>query len=224
MQYCRVSGADVWSFDLTGTSDDGWALLDDAEREEFGPIRAATARRARVATRALLRRLLGRRLGLAPKDVPLSRTAAGKPVLGTPAPIEFSVSHTTGRAAIAIAATAVGVDIERQEPAAFREAASVFLHARERRALGRLDDRAADDLLAALWTGKEAVAKALGTGFLHLDPSALEFAPLRDGPPRPHRVPGIAPGDIAVSWLQPDPDHLIAVALLGRGRFAEGGS
>lgn len=194
---------------------DGWDVLSAAERAEFGAIRARPARRARVTTRAALRRVLGDRLGCAAAEVPLGRTPAGKPTLERPASVQFSVSHTDARAAIAVAATPVGIDIERRDPAAFREAAAVFLHAGELAALRHLDHAAGDDLLAALWTGKEAIAKALGTGFLHLDPTRVVFAVPAHGPPWPRHVPGVTPDRrLSLTWLQPDPGHVVAVALL----------
>lgn len=216
MQHLGVAGADVWLLDLTGAAEDGWELLDAAERVEFAAITADAARRGRVATRAALRLVLGRRLGRAAATVPLGRTPAGKPVLGVPAPIDFSVSHTTRRAAIAVAPTAVGVDVEQRDPAALREAAPAFLHPRECAAVSRTAGATAGDLLAALWTGKEAVAKALGTGFRHLDPTEVEFALPHHGPPCPRHVPGLPPGRLQLTWLQPDADHVLAVALITR--------
>jgi 4'-phosphopantetheinyl transferase len=215
MQPIEVGGAVVWLLDVDRAEPGGWELLAPGEREEFEAIRAPAARRARMVTRAALRRVLGEQLGCAAAEVPLVRTPAGKPVLAVPAPVHFSVSHTDRRAAIAVAATPVGIDVERCDPMPFREVAGAYLHPDELEALTRVSRRqgsAADELLAALWTGKEAVAKLLGTGFLHLDPAELVFAVPPDAPPWPRVVPA-APGRLSVSWFQSDAGHVVAVAL-----------
>jgi len=207
----------VWVVDPAAEADPGWGLLSPEERRAFAAVRRAGPRRARVAARATLRRVLGARLGLAPPAVPLARTPAGKLVLAPgwgAAAGDCSVSHTDGLAAVAVAPLPVGVDVERRDPAALREAAAAFLHPAERRALADRDRAAGDDLLALLWTGKEAVAKALGTGFAGLDPADLAFTVPAAGPPVPWRVPALDPARVDVRWYVPDAAHVLAVATI----------
>lgn len=93
----------------------------------------------------------------------------------------------------------VGVDIERVDPLARGFGESIATPAERRQLAGRLD---ADPVLVAdLWSGKEALAKALGDA-LDYDPRRLE-APLawRDGAAgawRAARLP--VPGGY-VGWL-----------------------
>jgi 4'-phosphopantetheinyl transferase len=209
----------VWVVDPAAGADPGWGLLSPEERRAFAAVRLPGPRRARVAARATLRRVLGARLGLAPPAVPLVRTPAGKLVLAQgcgAAGGDCSVSHTDGLVAVAVAPLPVGVDVERRDREALHEAAAAFLHPAERRALADRERVAAGDLLALLWTGKEAVAKALGTGFVGLDPADLAFAVPAGGPPVPWRVPALDPARVAVRWHTPDPAHVVAVATIAR--------
>jgi len=201
----------VWLVDPGAGHGRGWDLLTPAEQDEFARMLAPGARRTRVAARAALRLVLGRRLGLPPAAVPLARTPAGKLVVPGWAG-DCSVSHCDGLAAVALAPVPVGVDVERRDPAALREAADAFLHPVERRALAGLDPAAAADRLALLWTGKEAVAKALGTGFAGLDPTEVALAP--DARPAVQRLPGTDPTRVRLRWYAPTASHVLAVATI----------
>ena len=98
---------------------------------------------AKADATAFLRERLGERLGVAPGDVPIVAAEKGKPQLdpgAALADLRFNVSHSAGRALVAIAdAVEVGVDIERiterRSPAFLRE-----------------------------WCRREAYVKGLGTG------------------------------------------------------------
>lgn len=116
--------------------------------------------------------LLAHVLGVASDDQ-LVRGASGKPALaaGTPS---FNLSHGGDLVVLATSETDVGVDVERI-PCALgpmeRSAARRVFAPDERDALDRADDNEAPDLFARLWTAKEAVLKALGSGF-DVDPRA----------------------------------------------------
>ncbi|SOY58541.1 putative 4'-phosphopantetheinyl transferase superfamily protein [Cupriavidus taiwanensis] len=132
-----------------------------------------------IARRGLLRWLLGGYLRCRPEALRFTVSAFGKPVLQWPrARLAFSVSHTDGLALLAFArACRLGVDVERR--AGDRELAHVadlpgfgrgIFSAQEAQRLARARPASADALLS-IWTRKEALLKALGTG-LSADPTA----------------------------------------------------
>ncbi len=122
-------------------------------------------------------------------------------VVAVPVPARSSFQSRSYRWPYAVAAThaePVGVDIERVEPMG-RDFAESICTPQERAQLGPLLD---DDLLvASLWSGKEALAKALGDA-VDYDPRRLD-APLiwpggRSGRWRAKQIE-VPPGH--VGWL-----------------------
>ncbi|UYO38355.1 4'-phosphopantetheinyl transferase superfamily protein [Rhodopseudomonas palustris] len=107
--------------------------------------------------------------------------AHGRPfVAGRAAEIDFNLSHSrqTGLIAISKAGT-VGVDVEDRDVAAdYSEMIDTIFEQREAACLHRLERSVRNDLFLRGWTRKEAVAKAVGTGFL-LDPKLFQ-EPLDD--------------------------------------------
>ncbi len=157
-------------------------ILTPDERARYAHLRPPRARALAYRTRAELRRMLGREIGLPPNLVPLINGAHGKPVCPHPlaAGLAFSVAHAEDCAMIALGEVeGVGVDVEKVIP---REPAEELLTI-------LFDDHELDqwrDLPAPLrcrafteaWTIKEAALKALGTGLdgspheitVHFDP------------------------------------------------------
>ena len=118
--------------------------------------------------RAPLHKVLGAYLGLPPDDVVLQQNEHGRPELSPPWDrfLRFNWSHTVDRALIAVArGIQPGVDIERVRPRPRAlEIAQRFFHRDELRALEVLADIRRDYAFAQLWTGKEAILKAVGRG------------------------------------------------------------
>jgi 4'-phosphopantetheinyl transferase len=100
---------------------------------------------------------------LAPHDWRFENSAQGKPAIVQPFPYQFNLSHSGSGVAVAIAEAEVGVDIElcRSMPRMQALAETVF-HPDERRWLWR--QPSAETGFFRLWTLKEAVLKAAGTG------------------------------------------------------------
>lgn len=129
--------------------------LSTEDREALDAMADPLTRRRRAAGRALMRLALAERYGCAAAQLPLSRTAQGKPyVLGVPLAFSFTAS---GRyAALAIASEGpLGIDAVIAGPRRMDAIRSL------------LGDQAGaeDDPLAPAraWAGLEAYGKALGT-------------------------------------------------------------
>lgn len=119
-----------------------------------------------IAYRATLRLILGEELELSPAEVPLMLTAFGKPCLKPPHDrLHFNLSHSADAGIIALCRDGpVGVDLEHLHRAEdLRECETTFCHLDEIRSLP-LDHTARSVQLLRIWTAKEALLKALGTG------------------------------------------------------------
>jgi 4'-phosphopantetheinyl transferase len=145
------------------------ALLDEDEQALAARFRVAEPRRQFVITRGALRLLLARHLARPARALRFGKGLHGKPfavVDGAASGVEFNVSHTAGRGLIAIARAPVGVDIEfLGREADFCLVAKGVLTAAEQAALGGKAGAERATLFYRLWTQKEALIKAKGTGF-----------------------------------------------------------
>jgi 4'-phosphopantetheinyl transferase len=113
-----------------------------------------------------LRRILGRKLGIEPRKVPLIAGPNGKPALATPfSHLEFNLSHCDELAVVVLSESGtVGIDLEPWSRASsLIECAEIFCHPDELKELPSNEDARATRLLE-IWTSKEAFLKALGTG------------------------------------------------------------
>jgi phosphopantetheinyl transferase len=156
---------------------DVWCLLDHAfaphaldEAEHARAARLLCPRSAATyrAAHTLKRRVLSHyRPDVSPADWRFLANAWGKPaVAGLAAAPSFNLSHSGDAIAIAVAGTDIGVDIERVRP--LRHPQEVARHVFHPQELAWL--AAQPESMRAffrLWTLKEALLKAAGTGFSH---------------------------------------------------------
>lgn len=118
-------------------------------------------------TRAALRHCLAEATGSAPEALVFATAPQGKPCLVDSDGLSFNVSHSGSLALIGISRLRpIGVDIERtREITDMLGLAEAYFSDREYRSLARLttpEERAS--AFYAIWTAKESVLKALGTG------------------------------------------------------------
>jgi 4'-phosphopantetheinyl transferase len=110
--------------------------------------------------------LLAAYLGCAPQAVRLAIGEHGKPFLAGARAFDFNISHCRGALIVGIArGQELGVDVEtqrRKRPVV--ELAGRFFAADEASALARVDEAHRQIAFLRLWSCKEAVVKALGTG------------------------------------------------------------
>ena len=153
-------------------------LLDEAERARRKRFVAAGAGRRFALCRAALRVALCERIGCSNEDLSFGYREHGKPfavVDGVPSDASFNVSHSGEHGLIGFAARGgLGVDLEVRAPMRdFDGIGGRVYGPRERRALAAAASSSKVELFYRLWSLKEALIKALGTGF-SLSPSRFE--------------------------------------------------
>lgn len=177
----EVDGAIVFHVDLAPDAGrEAWAvsLLDDSEKARSSRFRSVRARREFVLCRAALRVSLAERLGCPCGRLSFGLLEHGKPFAkfaDRSVDIAFNVSHSNGHGLIAITNRAcVGVDVEeRAQRRDLDGIGSLVYGPEERRLLGTASGRKKVQIFYRLWSMKEALIKALGTGF-SLSPSGFE--------------------------------------------------
>lgn len=157
-------------------------ILDVEERERAARFRFDDDRRRAIVARATLRRLLGGYLSRDPRALRFRSGASGKPALTDDA-LEFNVSHSGVRVAIAVArATPIGIDVECE-----RSMHDIDDIARRYFAPVEAAEVVGDPArFFAFWTAKEALVKAIGGGLsiglasFATTPSIDRFTPVRN--------------------------------------------
>ena len=161
------------------------AWLDHAENDRWRRFRVERPRRDFALCRAALRANLCHRLGCPNDRLSFGYHDHGKPfalVDGRPAPLDFNVSHSAPHGLIALTPAgsprrSIGVDAEVRRPDRnFDGIARRVYGPGERAALAAARGEGKVHLFYRLWTLKEAIIKALGTGF-SLSPSRFEIPP-----------------------------------------------
>ncbi len=151
------------------STDTGWPLLSPDERIRATSFVFPVHATHWIACRAALRKILGNTIHVPPADVPLVIQELGKPELAAPFDyLHFSLSHCEDLAVLALCVDGpVGVDVERASRASeLPGCETTFCHPAELAALPPDPDARGRQLLD-LWAAKEALLKALGTGFTH---------------------------------------------------------
>lgn len=162
----------VWAVALDPPADEVAALarlLSADEAERAARFRFDRHRRRFTVGRGALRVLLGRYLGVPPRDVAFTYGEKGKPALAAPdlaETLRFNLSNSEELALVAFCrGTEVGADVERLRPMPDGlEIAERFFSAAERRALAAQPPRERDRAFFRCWTRKEAYLKAVGDG------------------------------------------------------------
>ncbi|MCX7514611.1 4'-phosphopantetheinyl transferase family protein [Frateuria hangzhouensis] len=152
-------------------------LLDPGERSRAARFRFDRDRHAYVLAHALWRVVLAVCLERNPDGVPLRFLPSGQPNLpGTP--LATSLSHSGPDVLVAVGATRLlGVDLERWPPRASMDGLlPAICTPEEAQAMHALPPAQRERALLQLWTRKEAVLKAFGTGLAQA-PAAFGVVP-----------------------------------------------
>lgn len=206
-----IHAADVWLLDNPATEPVPPSLaarciacLDDGERERLAAIVNLARRREYLLGHALARvALSATSTDIAPQRWRMVRDVDGRPRLAAAANargLEFSVAHTTGLVAVAVArGRMVGLDVEHEDRRVQAMAlAARFFSAIEVAALSALPEQHRPARFLWLWTLKEAYLKARGAGLrLPLGSISIEAGDAEPGP---------APVDVLIRFAPPVDD------------------
>lgn len=155
--------------------------LDARERERAGRFLFEQDRLDFIASRILLRGVLGGLLGRAPGDLVFERSSTGKPHLPGIG-LQFNLSHTGGASALMVGpAPGAGVDIERIDRMSHgMELLQKSVLAESERAWLAHAGAATPEYAqrwARLWTAKEALLKFDGGGIGRCELACIEVIP-----------------------------------------------
>jgi 4'-phosphopantetheinyl transferase len=171
-------GIHVW-FASTADSTDAalWEAfrpsLDDAEHARYLLFRNNEARHQFLLAHCLLRVALAEATGGRVSDWSIAVQPNGKPALRDSS-IQFNISHAAGLVACALSKDApVGIDIEDRARAADLKSLQNRIYSDSEQAQIR-QARDVDDEFVWVWTEKESLVKARGTG---LETSPCEIRP-----------------------------------------------
>ncbi|MBD7963030.1 4'-phosphopantetheinyl transferase family protein [Fictibacillus norfolkensis] len=166
VQQLTTSATEVhlWFLDLQQPLDVDMSILSDDEISRLNTFRVSEQKDTYLKCRYVLRQLLALYINKPPSSISLSYNSFGKPDLTyNPSHISFNISHCKHSAVIGITKGSIGVDIECKTGQSLIEASSLFLNDEEMEALKFTPDP--ERALLHLWTQKEAILKAEGTGF-----------------------------------------------------------
>lgn len=207
---CRAGEASVVFFDSTPwgvLQAEAAVLLDASERRRAARFRFEHDRSAYVLAHAMWRVVLGVSLGCDAGEVPLHFLPTGQPHLpGTR--LSTSLSHSGPSVLLAVGrGERLGVDIERWPPRMSMDGLlPVICTPEEGSAMQALQPGQRERRLLQLWTRKEALLKAFGTGLTRAP--ATFAAP----PDMPVSLPGLdSPPCRALDLALPG-DHVGAFA------------
>lgn len=202
----------VWAVPLDGDPAPFAALLSASEKARVDRFRFADHQRRYQIGHGALRRILGGYLGVDAREVRFRQGDRGKPYLVGDGPF-FNLSHSGKLAVVAVAATELGIDVEklRRLESLTQIAQRHFANA-EFRSLEQLDGDDRQLAFYRCWTRKEAYIKALGAGLsMSLDSfevslcEAPRFLVCHDGREDPARW--------SIVDVSPGPDYVGAIAL-----------
>lgn len=173
-----LQGIHLWVLDLDRKNGDFSVLSQDEEARSSRLVNALDRERFRAA-HLLLRQILARYLGEPPQALVFEAAAAGKPFLQAPARarrLSFNLAHSSGLGLLALCwDREAGADIEavthlEDLPGVARE----FMSPSEWQSFQAVPRELAHDVFFGLWTRKEALLKAAGTG-LSSDPREIHL-------------------------------------------------
>ena len=146
-------------------------LLTPQRRERIGRLVRAEDVARTLLGEQLIRRIVACELGLQGTDVCLETNAYGKPFLVGHPDFQFNLSHSGRWVVCAAGGVPVGIDIERETDADWKEPAS-FFSAVEQRDLSDVPAADRRSHFYRLWTLKESFLKCRGEGFF-IDPASF---------------------------------------------------
>jgi len=212
------------------------AHLSEEEKQHMQALRRPDLRSRYAVAHGALRVLLGRYLGVAPRLCRYATGPRGKPMLagaypamagddasapgartgpGSEATLHFNMSHAGTQALIAVArGVEVGVDIEqRRDMDDMAGVARTILSHADLDLWLALPEAQRVQAFYAIWTRKEAVSKAAGTGlYMDFPGLSVEFRPGRPAAVRRIEAAFGKPGEWLLAELDCAPGYSAALA------------
>ena len=194
------------------------SLLSQAERSRRDRFIREDNRREYALAHALLRTTLSSLIGADPDALAFEADSYGKPRLSPSAGVSFSLTHTHGLVACAVArGREVGVDaeaIDRQIDV--QSIASRHFTGREPGYITAGEGEQQHERFFTVWTLKEAFLKATGRG-LSQSLDAISFDLEENGIVRYSLSPGNTDPGWQFALFRPTTRHLLAVGASGPG-------
>lgn len=163
----------VYWADLDATC---WTAVAATSRGVLSPNELARASRYRfekdarryMLSHLLIRGLLGLYLGEPASEIVIQHSSLGKPHLARSRHgLHFNLSHSGRVAVFALALMEIGIDTERIcAERAIDAIAHMYISKNESQWLGALPSSKRDKAYFQIWTRKEALLKAIGTGLI----------------------------------------------------------
>lgn len=145
--------------------------LSSDEKQRAGRFRFQHDRDRFIASRGLLRAILGRYLKTSPAQLQFRYGPYGKPELHQAAlpTLQFNLSHSQGLMLCAVTHRRVGVDLEYVRPVSdLNQLTQRFFSAHEHQIIHNLSPDQQPMMFFRYWTCKEALLKAVGDGLMRL--------------------------------------------------------
>lgn len=153
-----LAGVHLWYLPLIPEWETYLDLLSPRERRRLLEVTDPQRKRQFATGRIGLRLLLADYLGRHPSSIDIGYTATGKPILQNHN-YHFNLSHTGNLVVIALSHLPVGVDVEcMQRVCAIEKIGKKYFPEQDWTG----NDR--QELFYELWTAREAIGKAVGTG------------------------------------------------------------
>ncbi len=140
--------------------------LSGDEQERVNLLVSGRHRQQFMAAHAVLRVVLSRYCGQRPQELVIQKTSAGKPFLTDGTAIRFNLTHSHGKALIAIASDReVGIDLEKIRPEVdIVSLAKRFLSGQDQAFIEGGDPERRHERFLQVWVSREAFFKAEGKG------------------------------------------------------------
>jgi 4'-phosphopantetheinyl transferase len=225
----------VWAFTLEGSAALTEAcrdVLSPAERQRVDRFVFARDRTHHTIAHGVLRHLLSRYCGIAPRSLRFETTASGKPSLqehaqgpdalaragATSSSLQFNLTHSEDRALLGVSdGCELGIDLERVR--SNLEALDISRHyffGSEREAIENALSVMRDRTFFRYWVAKEAVLKAQGVGLgFPLDRFCIHFHSAGDTAHIETLDPAVLERDWTVRMLPCEAGWAAAVAARG---------
>ena len=156
---------ELFWYDIRKMDDEAYrcalSQMDSQRKKCVNRIAAEDDRKRTAAAELLVRREVGKKLGLAPEKVPLTADENEKPYIDGN-PLYISVSHSGNWAVCAIDGKPIGVDVE--EIRGVQEKFIIRTCSEKERAYIRYGDAGYLSRFWECWTAKEALFKLTGKG------------------------------------------------------------